>query len=114
MNFDGLLDALGIDRTIVGGSFIGAVLSLRFMDVAKPFLGRLFLASGGLAAALFGTPLVVAMMELKSHYASSGLSFFLGLYGMSLIDAIYQQIASGALINALKSKIGLSDPKDPK
>lgn len=105
MDINSLAESVGIDKIVVGG-FLGAVLSLRFVDKSLGVLDRALLVLGGLAAAKYGTQLVQAFVDIKGGYMD-GVSFFIGLYGMSLIDALYTPIRDGTLIAKIRGKVGL-------
>lgn len=101
-----IIDQISASSGVISSSFLGALLSLRWVDNSLSLSAKLVMVVGGFLAACFGTPLLIAAMALSDHI-SFGIAFFTGIFGMSLIDAVFSQIKSGQLIEGIKRKLGL-------
>ena len=101
-----ILEQISASTGTILASFLGAVLSLKWMDNSLSTSAKVTMVVGGFLSACFGTPMLISVMALSDH-VSSGMAFFLGLFGMSLIDAVFAQIKDGRLIEGIKAKFGL-------
>ena len=100
------LDKIGTSAGALIASFLGAVLSLKWVDKSLGYPERFTMLAGGFLTATFSAPLVVSSLNLNPG-VSGGVAFFLGLFSMSLIDAVFQQIRNGELMKAIKARLGL-------
>jgi hypothetical protein len=86
---DQLLALLGVKKVamLIAG-FLGSVMSLWFLTEIRTWPQRIFVVFGGALLAAFGTPffsLVITMTETMER----GLSFMVGLFGMTWANAIF-------------------------
>ncbi len=90
----------------IAPAFFGALFSFGWMDKTTPLASRWFMVGVGFAAAVYGTPAAVEWFSFKP--AMTGMvGFALGLFSMSLIDAIFTTIKSGKLFDAVRARLGL-------
>lgn len=101
-----IIDHISASSGVISASFLGALLSLKWVDKSLSLSIKLVMVTGGFLTARFGTPLLLEVMSLSDH-SSFGVAFFIGIYGMSLIDAGFSQIKNGQLIEGIKRKFGL-------
>lgn len=80
-------------NTLVSSTFLagiaGSVLSLRFASNLNAW-GRATSVAGGAVIAQYGTPLAAHVLRLDDFQQAIG--FFLGLFGLSLVAAIYETV----------------------
>lgn len=91
------LDAIGSSVPMAGGGFFGALLSLRFLSPDASVAFRMVMLFGGFVASIMLVPMVVSMLDIKGVNVTAGISFIVGLYGMSVIAEGNELIRSGAL-----------------
>ena len=99
------LAALGLKNGAVVGGFLGALISLKFIeDIAhwSPWK-KITTVLAGAAVAAYSTPLTVELLELSAK-AEGAVAFIGGLFGMSIAGAIIKAMPS--LIDAAKERIG--------
>lgn len=106
MNLSNLAEELSKSTGVFAGGLFGAILSLRFVSEDRSNFSRLVMVLGGTVTAVYATPLIVHFFNMTGNF-ENGISFFVGLYGMSLIDALYSSIKDGTLIATIKQKVGL-------
>ena len=102
---DALLSFFGLKKATAAAAFIGALISLKFVeDVAKLSLWKRgsTVLSGAVVAA-YCTPLTVHILEIPAP-AEGAIAFLGGLFGMSLAGAIINKMPD--LIDAAKERIG--------
>lgn len=100
-----LADALGIKLGTMTAAALGALLSLRWVDASRTWPQKSTMVLGGFCGATFGTPLAMELLGLHGNI-EHGIAFFLGLFSMSLADALYGQIKSGALLDLIRGRPG--------
>ncbi len=87
-----LLALLGIKKAaILVAGFFGAIMSLWFVTEAKTWPQRFFMVLGGAIVAAYATPLLGLIIS-PSEPMERGLSFMVGLFGMTLANAIFAGI----------------------
>lgn len=77
--------ATKIGPTLPG--FVGGVLSLRFFK-EQTWGEKVMTVLGGWACASWATEPVLAFFTLNNTSWSNGISFFVGLFGMSIVAAL--------------------------
>ena len=101
----GWLETIGLKQIPLIGGFIGALISLKFIeDIAhwSPWK-KITTVLAGAAVAAYSTPLTVELLELSAK-AEGAVAFIGGLFGMSIAGAIIKAMPS--LIDAAKERIG--------
>lgn len=106
MDANQILEGTGLTKGTLLASFFGALLSLRWIDKALGWGAKVTMLGGGFCTAAYGTPVVVKVMEIGES-VQFGMAFFMGLFGISLIDAVYAQIKDGTLLTAIRARFGL-------
>lgn len=87
-----LLQVLGIKSIAVSiAGLIGGIISLRFFSGVTP-LKAIPIVLGGWACANYGTPALVEFYQLKADGYQAGIAFAIGLFGMSIVAAVFQVI----------------------
>jgi hypothetical protein len=100
--FDSILATLGLSKGATVGGFLGAVVSLRFLEgLAWP--QRVPTVAGGTIAAAYVTPLVMEVVALTPR-VEGGIAFLIGVFGMSFTAAFMKAIPE--LVGTLKDRIG--------
>jgi hypothetical protein len=93
----GLLETLGLKWLTLAAGFLGALISLKFVEGLTMAQRGTTVAAGALVAA-YCTPLTVELLSL-SMKMEGAIAFLGGLFGMSLsgaaIKAIPEWIAAG-------------------
>lgn len=84
------LGVIGLKYTAFIGGLAGALVSLKFVPGATLWQRGLNVA-GGMLAAGFLAPLAQSAFTLKDSVAA-GVGFLIGMYGMTVADAVYAQI----------------------
>lgn len=102
---DALAVVLGVKRDALIVAFLGAVISLKFVPEMDRWWKRLTMVAGGFLCAIYIAPAIADIFEFKAR-AESGITFLIGLLGMSVIAAVVKLVSSGELWSALKSKLG--------
>lgn len=100
------LDMMGVSRGTALAAFFGALFSFRLLDKSIALPSRLVMVACGFAASIYFTPGVVEWFGFKSGMVGA-VGFALGLFSMSLIDALASAIKSGQLFAAVKGRLGL-------
>ena len=89
-----LAAALGVKSTNLAAGFLGALVSLRFLNEAKTWPARVIMALCGTICAVFAAPaLIDYFLSGASARVESGLTFAVGLFGMT---------ATGSFIAAIR------------
>lgn len=99
------LETIGSSLPIAGGGFFGALLSLRFLNPDASVLFRCVMVAGGFIASIMLVPLVVSLLGIQGVNIMAGISFIVGLYGMSIISEGNELIKSGALRDLVMGRI---------
>lgn len=99
--FDSVLTALGLSKGATIGGFLGALVSLKFIEGLNVWQ-RAGTVLGGMLSAAYVTPLVIIVVEL-SPKAESAVAFLIGVFGMSVAAAVVK--AMPELITAAKERI---------
>jgi hypothetical protein len=86
MDMTTLLDALGLSRGATVGGFLGALVSLKFIE-GLTILARATTVVSGMLAAAYVTPLVLTTGGL-SDKIEGAIAFLIGVFGMSLAGAL--------------------------
>lgn len=99
------LASLGLKHGAVVGGFLGALVSLKFIeDIASWSWGkRITTILAGAAVAAYSTPLTVEVLQLTPK-AEGAIAFIGGLFGMSLAGAIMKAIP--AFVETAREKWG--------
>lgn len=100
------LDVVGVSKGTALAAFLGALFSFRLLDKTIPVASRLVMVACGFAASIYLTPAVVDWFSFKPSMTGA-VGFALGLFSMSLIDALAAAIKSGQLLAAVKGRLGL-------
>ena len=93
---------------------IGALVSLRFVKMPIERAGlagvvdRTLVWTGGFGCALFITPAIASHLQLDENGAIA-VSFVLGLFGMSIIVQLFEQIRP--IVDFVLKRIGLGGEK---
>lgn len=95
------LTLLGIKATTVGGSLIGAIVSLRFL-APMPGWAKLFSVLSGAFFAAYVTPLASELFNLSTR-VESAVAFLIGLFGLAFASAVFTAIPG--IIDAAKQRI---------
>lgn len=101
---DSILAALGIKSltTSIAG-LVGGFLSLRFFDGLNVY-GKVSTVLGGWACANYGTPFVIQFYKLvESDGYHAGIAFAIGLFGMSMVAAVFQVIKRADWVELARS-----------
>jgi len=102
------LGIIGLKYTSLIGGLAGALVSLKFVPGVRLWQ-RVLNVIGGMLVAAFLTPLVQEFFALKDSI-SSGVAFLIGMYGMYIADAVFEQIP--VWIKIIREKyIGKGDGK---
>ena len=91
-----------ISPTFIAG-VAGSVLSLKFATNLNAW-GRATSVAGGAVIAQFGTPLVAHILNLDAFQQAIG--FFLGLFGLSFVAAIYETVKKADPWGLIMSRYG--------
>lgn len=84
---------------------VGAAASIRFSDDINTFGKRLTAIASGAAAAHYLTPMVMDHLDITTTGAG-GVSFLLGLFGMSIAASIIRAIKNADLWAFVRSRWG--------
>ena len=98
---DAILAALGLTKGSVIGGFLGALISLKFIEGLN-FWQRLTTVFAEMIVAAYSTPIAVELLELKPS-TEGGVAFLIGLFGMSLVSAVIA--AMPGIVEAVKGRI---------
>ncbi len=96
-----LLSAIGLKLATFVGGFIGAVVSLKFIDAGMNSWQKATTVLAGSVVAGYVTPVIVDTLGL-SEKLEAGIAFLIGLFGMSLAGAIVTSIPT--IIDAARKK----------
>lgn len=99
------LTALGLKNGAVIGGFLGALVSLKFIeDIAHwSWWKKITTVLAGATVAAYSTPLTVEVLELSSK-AEGAIAFIGGLFGMSIAGAVMKAIP--AFVETAREKWG--------
>lgn len=98
--FEHLPVLLGMKMQTIFSSFFGALVSLRFIR-AETWWGRAMLVIGGFGGAAYGTPIILHALEWPIAY-EPGAAFLLGMFGMSICDAVARAVAAADLWSVIR------------
>jgi hypothetical protein len=101
------MDTMGWTFALLVSGFIGALLSLVSLDGDVTIRIRLVTVGGGIALSWFGAPALGNYWAIPNGPILSGVSFVLGLYGLAIVNELFDFIRSGALKTALTAAINL-------
>lgn len=100
---EALLQLLGIKSLVTSiAGLVGGFLSLKFFEDLNIY-GKISTVLGGWACANYGTPAVIEFYSLQSDGYHAGIAFAIGLFGMSIVAAVFQVIRKtdwGAVIHS--------------
>jgi len=99
-------DFFHIERGTMLAAGLGAVISLGFIGKSRPLLWRWFLACGGFIVAVYSTPFVMDFYGFNAK-VEGGVGLTLGLFSMSVIDAVFTAIKTANLGERIMKRIGL-------
>jgi len=92
-----------LSPTVVAG-FCGAVVSLRFVANLSKW-ERATTAACGAIIAQYASPLATYEFGIQDHLEPA-ISFFIGLYGLSLTAAVYETIKKADIWGFIMSRYG--------
>lgn len=110
MNFPDNIEALVRHPLIASAA--GALVGMNFIP-GRSLLGRITNVFGGMCVAVFVGPLLFDWLSVKNLNAMSGLSFMLGMLGMSMADSIIKGISEAQVGAAINDRIRRSVPPPP-
>ena len=90
--------------TIIWG-ILGSAISMRFVPQLK-FWQKLTAVASGTAAAVAGTPLIKYTFDIKDEQVLFGVSFFIGVFGLSLIASIFDTLKNTKWVGIIESRLG--------
>ena len=100
-----LLALLGVKKiTMLVAAFLGAVLSLKFVDGHITWPQRIIMAFGGTFFAVYVSPLISDLIK-ASESMERALTFLVGLFGLTLASAIFTAIRETKFGEVLSSWI---------
>ena len=101
--FESILTTLGLSKGATIGGFLGALVSLKFIE-GLTWVQRIPTVFGGMLCAAYVTPLVLEL-TLSTHTAKteSAVAFLIGVFGMSIAAACVKALPE--LITAVKNRI---------
>ena len=100
---DSMLVTLGLTKGATIGGFLGALVSLKFIEGLN-WMQRLPTMFGGMCAAAYVTPLIMELAPTISPKSESAIAFLIGVFGMSVAAACIKALPE--LITAAKERIG--------
>jgi hypothetical protein len=93
--------ALGVKKAGLIAGFVGAIVSLRFVNEANNcWSNRIFMAIAGTMAAAYVTPGIAEFLG-ASERVESAMAFGFGLFGMTLAGAIVAQLRELKIADAI-------------
>lgn len=96
---------IGVKFTSAVAGFFGSLISLRFIQDARTWPQRAWIVACGTIAAAYGTPLAAHAIGATTEQLQSGMAFLIGMFGLTLGNAIYIGIKDSKLGDALMSWI---------
>ena len=96
-----IAESLGVKYATLIGGFLGALVSLKFIEGMSVWSRASTVLAGALVAAYL-TPVVVEWMELSAKM-EGGIAFLVGLFGMSMAGAVIK--AAPEFVDAAKKKL---------
>lgn len=105
-NMQSFFDQLGTTKLNFVAALVGSILSLPWIDKSLPLLTRWIMVAGGFCGSIWGTPWAVEGFGFPPS-STPAVAFALGMFAMSLADATFKWIKSGALWKAVKGRVGL-------
>lgn len=102
------LDLDGLSRSPALAGIAGSLVALRFAP-GDSWKDRLFNFVSGSLCAVLVAPALAEFLSLKSHAMLSGLSFAVGLFGLSVAAAIAHGIKGVKLEEVITRLIGRKD-----
>jgi len=100
---DSIAVVLGVKKGYIVVGFIGAVLSLKFLPRIETWFAKVTTVLTGWACAIYLAPALSEAMDFKER-TEYGITFLIGILGVSLMAALVTIVTSGDLWNAIKSK----------
>lgn len=97
----GILESLGLKYVTIVGGFIGAVVSLKFIE-GLSVVQRTGTVIAGTFVAAYCTPLTIEVLGLSAKLEGT-VAFLGGLFGMSIAGALMKAIPDW--VAAAKAKI---------
>lgn len=88
---DALLTSLGIEKGTLAAAFVGALISMKFLEGLAVWQ-RWLTALAGWATALFITPGVIRFFQLEVAGWAGSIGFIVGVFGMAIIGAVFKAI----------------------
>ena len=99
---DSIFVTLGLTKGATIGGFLGALVSLKFIE-GMTWLQRIPTVFGGMCCAAYVTPLVLDLASMSAK-TESAIAFLIGVFGMSVAAAVVKALPE--LITAAKDRIG--------
>ena len=97
---DDIMVTLGLTKASTLGGFLGAVVSLKFIDNLN-WWQRVTTVLGGMISAAYVAPLIIVTFNLTPK-VEGAVSFLVGLFGMSIVAAAIKIIPD--VVQAAKDK----------
>lgn len=94
--------ALGVKKAGLIAGFIGAVISLKFLTEIQTWPARIFMAFCGTMCAAYATPGIADYFKW-SERVESALAFAVGLFGMTLANAVMGALREMKIAEAIGS-----------
>lgn len=108
---DVLAGILGVKKTAIVVAFISAVCSLKFVPDMKTWTEKLLMTLSGFFFTVYVSPMIAEQFMFKER-TEAGITFLLGLFGMSLAAAVITVISSGQLWEFIRSRYGRQQHND--
>lgn len=96
---------LGVKKEAIIIGLLAAIVSLKFIPDMRNWYQKLSMAFGGFLCAVYLAPAIAELMEFKTR-TEYGITFLVGLSGMSLAAAVTKLLTSGELWEFFKKKWG--------
>ena len=97
---DSVISSLGLKYGSILGGFLGALVSLKFIEDLS-FTSRATTVFAGTAVSAYLSPTLIIWLEMSSKL-EGGIAFLCGLFGMSFTGAVIKAMPD--LLTALKEK----------
>lgn len=97
---DDIMSTLGLTKASTFGGFLGAVVSLKFIENLN-WWQRMTTVFGGMITAAYVTPFIMDLFRLTTK-VEGAVSFLVGLFGMSIVAAAIKIIPD--VVQAAKDK----------
>lgn len=98
---DAMLGTLGLSKGATIGGFLGALVSLKFIEGLNVWQ-RAGTVMGGMFSAAYVSPLILQVVQLNDR-SESAIAFLIGVFGMSLAAAVVKALPD--LIAAAKDRL---------